>query len=392
MERAILNAFAARYPASAQRRGGKALRLRNWELILPEAFASASARLSFLDAMERLERSGILRLTWAKRRIGDELTAAELADPGALYDRLGRPRLEDEEAALARSASASADAAQVRGDQRAAVLFRFVSDAAGSLAERLAPKDMEDAAAFFAVDPGESERLPLRALSVRLYRDSKRLEALGTRLKPVIVQAFRVADAGDDSPLLPERAYPEAAVAGDVDLVFADGAVWKLGRRAIDLSLSAAESLSRIRKTGGLRALTVENKETFHAFARVPMDFDFIVCSGGRLNRAVRAVLRALSASGAAVFHAGDLDADGIAILGEVSQLCGARPFGMDTDTFDRYLPYARDLDAVLVARLTGVPDTALSLPGIRELAQRIRDTRRGVEQEIIDYAFCRPR
>ena len=54
MERAILEAFAARYPASAQRRGGRPLRISNWVELLPAAFGSASGRLSFLDAMERL--------------------------------------------------------------------------------------------------------------------------------------------------------------------------------------------------------------------------------------------------------------------------------------------------------------------------------------------------
>ena len=61
-ERRILELFAERYPASAQRRGGRALRLRAWPELMSEAFSSADARLSFLDAMERLERAGIVAL------------------------------------------------------------------------------------------------------------------------------------------------------------------------------------------------------------------------------------------------------------------------------------------------------------------------------------------
>jgi hypothetical protein len=111
-----------------------------------------------------------------------------------------------------------------------------------------------------------------------------------------------------------------------------------------------------------------------------------LVCTGGRPNRAVRAVLRVLALSGFSVFHAGDLDADGIAILYEVHSLCGALPFGMNGAVFDRYLPWARDLDAALVSRLGSVPQAAFELPGILDLAERIRQTARGVEQEIVDY------
>ncbi len=39
-----------------------------------------------------------------------------------------------------------------------------------------------------------------------------------------------------------------------------------------------------------------------------------------------------------------------------------------------------------MVSRLDSIPATDLLLDGIPELIERIRDTGRGVEQEIIDY------
>lgn len=381
MEREILALFAERYPASAQRRGGKPLRLRRWRQLLPDAFSSAASRLSFLEAAERLERSGILRLLWEKRRVGDELAAAELIDPRALYLRLGRPSPDDEAALLA------ARARELSGT----ALFAFIADKADTLPGVLSPRDLDDAAAFFAFDRTEAARLPIRALSVRLYRDSKRLESLLRRLKPI--SALAVREGVIRSPAFPRRSYPEASIAGAVELEFEDGSSWSLAPGPVSLSAAAAQRLRKVRAAGAsagdgpLRALSVENKETFYAFAADPLGFDAVVYCGGRPNRAVKALLRALAGSGAAMFHSGDLDADGIAILAEVAAHCGARPFGMDAAVFDRYLPYARALGPSLVARLGSLDDAARALPGIEELIVRIRETARGVEQEVIDYA-----
>ncbi len=387
MERRILQRFAARYPGSAQRRGGRSLRLKNWDRLLPEAFAGADARRSFLDALERLEQAGILKLYWKKHRKGDELAAAELADPRALHERLGRPLPEDLAGLLASSASAAAAEATDPEARQIAAFFRFVADRADTLGDRLTPRDVRDAAALFACDPAERDRLPIRALSIRLYRDSKRLEALVSLLRPLLARASLAGKLP-----LPERVYPEAALAGHAELVFADRTVWQIDGKPLTLSLAAAGALERIRApVPQPRALSIENKETFHAFSGHPLGFDVLLCTGGRPNRAVRAVLRVLALSGFTVFHAGDLDADGIAILGEAHDLSGALPFGMDAAVFDRYLPWARDLNASLVSRLSSVPRAVFGLPGIPGLAERIRQTAKGVEQEIIDYAAIPP-
>jgi hypothetical protein len=171
-------------------------------------------------------------------------------------------------------------------------------------------------------------------------------------------------------------------------LVFRDGAVWSLEGRAVSLSPSAVFDLDAVRPKPGasLRALTVENKETFHAFVREPFGFGLVICTGGRPNRAVRTLLRLVAIAGFTVFHAGDLDPDGIAILGEVARLCGARNLGMNRAVFEQYLPYARPLDRTLVSRLKVIPSEDLELPDIAELASSIRVHGKGIEQEIIDY------
>jgi hypothetical protein len=399
MERRILESFAARYPASAQRRGGRRLRLRDWPELLPAAFASAESRCSFLEAMERLERSGLVELHWKKRRVGDDLAAVDLADPAELYRRLGLPLPEDEAAALRAAAADAETAALGRGDGKAASRFRIIGERADDLAGKIGPRDVADLAKLAACAPFETERLPLRALSIRLFADSKRLESLAavfrTMESATKAGGERASAVGPD--LFPRRSYPEAAIAGRADLVFRDGAVWTLAGRAVSLSASAVFDLDAVRPrvervgTGRAasppRALCVENKETFHAFVRAPGGFDVVTYCGGRPNRAVRTLLRLIALAGFAVYHAGDLDPDGIAILGEVSRLCGARPLGMDTEVFDRYQAYARGLDRTIVARLDNLTPDVLELPGIADLAAAIRARGKGVEQEIIDYA-----
>ena len=389
MERRILELFAERYRSSAQRRGGRALRLRAWPELMSEAFSSADARLSFLDAMERLERSGLVKLRWKKRRVGDELEAVDLIDAAALYARLGLPLPEDEASALAAAAEAAGEEAENRGDGTAASFFKSIAERSGGLAGKISPREIADLASYAAFDHREAERLPIRALSIRLYSDSKRLESLISAFRSVGT-SLRTAGAGVSfAERFPRRSYPEAAVAGRVALVFRDGAVWSLEGRAVSLGWSAAFDLDAIRpKAEDLtqRALTVENKETFHAFVREPFGFGLVICTGGRPNRAVRTLLHLVAIAGFSVFHAGDLDPDGIAILGEVAHLCGARSLGMDRAVFDEYLPYGRSLDRSLVSRLEAVPSEVLEMPGIADLAASIRLHRKGIEQEIIDY------
>jgi hypothetical protein len=86
------------------------------------------------------------------------------------------------------------------------------------------------------------------------------------------------------------------------------------------------------------------------------------------------------------IYHAGDLDADGIAILGELHRLVGAQPFGMNVKTFDRYLPYGRPLEAAFLRRLAQIPEDTRLLGSIGPLIERIAATGKTVEQEIIDY------
>jgi hypothetical protein len=412
MESRILEAFASRYPSSSMHKGGSPLRLRSWEDRIPEILSSVEWRLSFLEAMERLEAAGILILRWKRRKLGEELDSAELRDPEALYARLGRETPETLASRLESCARALTVRIGINGKEDAAGAAAGSgpagltdSRAMAACIQKLAalpgmnPGILADAARFLQLSRERVEETPLRALSIRLYRDSKRLESV----LPFLARAMDESE----KERLPGRSYPEASVAGRADLVFDDGTLWPLGGRSLSLSLETVRRIVAIRSRSPLRALSVENKENFHAFAhaleRDAPDYadarqpspagesggspSFIVATGGRPNRAVRAILSLLAAGSWSVRHAGDLDPDGIAILGEVHGICGATPLMMDAATFDAYAAFARPLPPSILRRLAYLDEKVRSLPGIEALARRIGETGLSVEQEIIEYS-----
>lgn len=465
-EKRILELLAERYPSAAAATGGRALRLRSDSNFPELAEAGADETESFLEAAEELEKKGIVSLVWEKHRKGEAVKSLTLENPEALFALLDRPSpvtvLEGAKAAARemaeRAAGDTADvtagdtaggAAGAAGNVRAAGadFFAWLSaslrpedaaagiDAAsvrslGTLAAALdsgagGPADAASGAGLAAVTP--------RALSVRLFSDSKYLESLVYRTR------FLLQRAADDGVSVPDfsaldRSFPETMLAGRFALEFADAAPLEnatgmiIGlpaasvRRAIALRClrqdAARQDASSQRYPRGAtptfgappssgappKVLSVENKETFYALAQAMQSagrqstgqqsdgldgFDCILYTAGHPNPAVCALLGLLARSGFAFAHAGDLDPDGIIILQEVMRAAG-RPvsaFGMDAAVFDRYLPYARDLTAGMLSRFVQLADETRALTGIEPLVQRILSTGKGVEQEVIDYS-----
>jgi hypothetical protein len=53
---------------------------------------------------------------------------------------------------------------------------------------------------------------------------------------------------------------------------------------------------------------------------------------------------------------------------------------------FDRYLPWSRPLTGTMFRQLKKIREDTKMIPGLADLIRRITETRRGVEQEIVDY------
>jgi hypothetical protein len=241
------------------------------------------------------------------------------------------------------------------------------------------------------IQDGELCGITPRALSILLFSDSKRLEAIVHHVKPILQRA---SDAGIDIPDLSvfNRNYPETLISGKIEL---DLGVQPALKNAAGLPLGipglTARAIRSVRllEPGMERSvLFIENKEIFYALSSKETGYGCLVYTAGHPNPAVISLARALAHSGFLLHHAGDLDPDGILILQELSEGAGASiiPHRMDESTFDQYLPWAYELDTARLSRLSRLKNITRQQKGIERLVERIMDTRKGVEQEIIEY------
>jgi hypothetical protein len=256
------------------------------------------------------------------------------------------------------------------------------------------------------LSPEKQEKITTRALSIALYHDSKRLEQVLDIFNPLLTQVRRQGIPAPDLSLL-QRSLPETMIAGklvfeyggdDPPPPFSNTSGLMLGFPL--QSIGEIRAIKTIAHKDKPAVLTIENKETFYALAdprnfgqnREQGDelsrFDCFLYVGGYLNQADAAMIEILSASGFRLYHAGDLDPDGILILQNIMDVTGmpVTPLGMDATVFDRYLPWGRPLTGTMLGQIKKIRVDTRAVPGIADLIRRIEETGRGVEQEIVDY------
>ncbi|MDZ7794522.1 MAG: DUF2399 domain-containing protein [Spirochaetia bacterium] len=239
------------------------------------------------------------------------------------------------------------------------------------------PQSLDDLLKLLAADRNMIAGLPLRAFSVRLYNDSKRLE----RLLP---QADKLATAAAGEKLSARfglaRNYPLAAIRGELELVMQDGQAWKLRDEPLFFGPELAERLVLI--SAGAPVLVVENKETFMTLPFNKCGFAGLVYGGGHLNSAAIKLLQLVEQSGIWMYYFGDLDPDGLLIFQEAESLLNGQlvPWHMDAETYRRYVRFGYPLSEGSSARLS-----QLRGPRFADLIGLMQQHGRGVEQEVID-------
>ncbi len=372
-EQRILEAFANRFSSSAHRRGGRRLRIGRWEELFPEIRTEAVERTAFLEAMESCAGKGVISIVWKKFRKGDDIDAAYLDDDILLYGLLGSEHPDD----LLRRIVEASD-----GIGHSLISTELIEYCRRILTEKGAPpfadpRDVADCIVLLDHLEKEKDPLPLRALSVKLFNASKRIESLKT------ASAGALKHIGRDNALSSlTRSFPECGIRGEITLEFNDGRVWDLCSDAVSLARETVGGIRRIVDRRGLDRpiLSVENKETFHLVNRPDLYCGYIF-SHGHINEAVREMMRKAVESGISLHHFGDLDPDGVLIYIEINELCDGAcvPFMMDVATYRRYLPFGYELDA---SRLSRLPKDAGPLSS---LSEQLCTHRKGVEQEIID-------
>lgn len=379
----ILNQFIADYPYSAQIRGGRPLRKGRWERIFPGIETDLQIKEEFLSAAEELEAQGVLSIKWARHRKGDQIEAMYLRDPARMYHLLDIPSPERQRE---ESLDLLADYRKRLRRREAESEDGFVEDLITQIQARLEafiptpcsdPKDLGDLLTLLAADRNIINQLPLRALSIRLYSDSKRLEAL-------LPQADKLAMAAAGERLTARyglsRNYPRTALRGDLEVVLKDGQVWKIGGEALFLGQELADRLALI--SAGAPVLAVENKETFMTLPYERCGFSGLMYGSGHLNSAAVKLLQVVQQSGIQIYYFGDLDPDGLIIFQQAASALngGLIPWHMDTDTYLRYIQYGYKLSRGSLSRLSYLRSEYFT-----GLAGLMRRHGRGIEQEVID-------
>ena len=375
----ILECFAEVFPASAHYRGGRRLRRGRWNEVLPEIVHDVEAKQRFLHAVDELCATGIVSVKWRRFREGDEVEALYLERPDELYRLLGRRSPVDVAAAMRRVLEESAEKPR---DSLAGAVARHID----ALLEASHPlpfgdeTELRDALVLLSLTPQQAAAVPLRALSVRLFSDSKRIETL---LRPLDTVTRAAAGRSATDLLGLSRSYPEATMALCGTLQFGDGRSWRLNGESITLPPATINALEAVRFDGAL--LTVENKESFAVVARAlatgRADYAALLYSGGHPNRAVQLLLSAAAGAAESVRHFGDMDPEGLLIYQEIAAAAPQlRPYLMDVATYRRYLDYGRPLSRTETALLNRV-----TRPELAELVAEMRLRRIAVEQEVVD-------
>jgi hypothetical protein len=393
------------------RAGGRksALRLRSVSIFPGFDTAGADEKEAYLEAAESLERKGLVSLKWEARNKGERLKTLTCGDPEKLFMETDRknPGIEAERIKLMIRKKIPVLAASVSGDFDLLAERAKIVSFMHFLSESFSPADLRHGADIDAaddlvrlmqilLDPAKIRNISTRALSIQLYSDSKRLEYLLDYAAPFLARARKEGVSGPDLSFL-ERSFPETVISGKLSFEFAadkeksvppmvNGSGLILG-----LPFSSALEIGKIKTINPKKSptvLTIENKETFYALGSSQNHgYDCCLWTYGYPNRAVAAIIRVLASSGFRFFHAGDLDPDGILIFQSVRDIAEkpVTPLRMDAATFDRYLSWARPV-AKSMRQLPVIREDTRSIPEIAGLIHRIEETRRGVEQEIIDY------
>jgi hypothetical protein len=413
-EKKILDEFISHYFVSAPEtmEDRSVLRVRS-SMLFPNFDSSGpDEKESYLEAAESLQQKGIIKLNWEKRGKGERLKTLSCENFEKLFEEANRPYPKTEakkiramlgEKVLTLKESPSLPDRDTVQAEKMIAFLKFLSQRFGprEIGQGIDQRTMEDFIRLleFCSVSAQREKVTTRALSILLYRDSKRLENLLTLCSPFLSCVQKIVPIPDLTFL--ERSYPETMIAGEIIIQYKNQQppLVNAGGHILGLPLESAEAIAVIQLVSEQKektVLTIENKETFFALGSPQKNsadknfsrFDCFLYIGGYSNRASAAMIKVLAMSNFIFYHAGDLDPDGILILQHIQELAGrlVTPFRMDAATFDKYHDWARPLTKPMLRQIEKIREETRCNPELAGLLRRIEETGMGVEQEIIDY------
>lgn len=194
---------------------------------------------------------------------------------------------------------------------------------------------------------GLETETPKRVLSIHLFNDSKRLEAIENKVSRILT------DYGNFDPDL--DILSEFNVVSNPGFVYLKGkGVLSFNNGEIDLEALAGEvalgtyliNNLAVKELDVQRILTIENLTSFHTYK--PKD-ELVIYLGGYHNSIRREFLKKLYEYNSAIefYHWGDIDLGGFRILNHLRKKTGipVKSYLMDVETLKKYFEYCKPIE-----------------------------------------------
>jgi len=325
------------------------------DIPLPSYFSQTdpTARLTANEQFAALEKAGLLKLTWFPGETGHLLESITLKTEHATraYELLHRSAKTDQLTRLERLILA--EKFRFVDDWRARALRHVLGNLRAGKSP--APFSLTDTAldtdlltVMDALSTLQAET-PYRVFSVRVFNDSKRLEAIKNQLVSLARlgnpewKRLTAEEVLRELNLVPNPNYIH--LAGGWELTIETGEILTLGGFAPSVGFPAAQ-------TGQLQSvrihiqavLCIENLTSFHEFIRTNDQYA-VICTYGNPSPAIRRLLRIIPDS-TPIYHWSDLDYGGFNILSQLRRLVRTdiQPYRMDIATLDANYPRSRPL------------------------------------------------
>ena len=381
-------------------------------LRLPGYFSQANPepRLTANEQFNLLEKKGLLQLTWLPGETGHLLQSVALpkTEPGTrnteIFQLLKRTPIANNRSRL--ESLLLADKFRFQDDWRA----RVVSYILNQLKAEKSPGPFSLTDSYLNLDllaalqalPALTAETPYRVFSVRVFNDTKRLEAI----KSHIVSLARLGNP-EWKHISTEEVLRELNLVANPNYIHLSGN-WKLtteNGEILDMSGFTpslgfpAAQISMLQSAHAESILCIENLTTFHqqvdrymgkngTSRSIPQErniHDAVICTYGNPSPAIRRILRLLPKS-TPIYLWSDLDYGGFNILRQLRRTVSEeiQPYLMDIDTLEANIARARPLttsDRTNLKRLSLHPD----LRDVRVIIEHLLRRCLKLEQEGVE-------
>jgi hypothetical protein len=372
--------------------------------------ASRDKKEAFLEAAQKLEKQGILKLSWEKRGRNKSLKTLICIDRKKVFKIMGKV-FPETTAKKIKKAEQSLNMFDESHDCRKLLSFiaknltfmeidhgidEHIYNDLAVLLKLLYDNSHNGHNSLFLSSPYSLlDGITTRALSIRLYDNPMHIKNIRSMFTRILTRAKKQGIHVPDFSFI-DSSFPETWISGRISLHFGKNKKPLINNTGdmIGLSLKTITEIEKISIINNdteiikPKVLTIENKETFYALTPCKK-YSCLLYIGGYPNRAVNALLRILSSSGFDFFHAGDVDPDGILILQELKKIIEKpiTPICMDADTFNKYSKHGRKLNHSMLHNIRLINNEIRSVEGIDDMLKLIESTGLGIEQELIDYS-----